>query len=180
MDEFNDALDLYGGLIQNVSNITDSVFVLVDIENTLFESGISGINSVGQNPVAANPNSAHRQKVEDLLALLNGTNQNNPDAAPEIVSPLSYKLVNVYPNPFNAIAKINYKVPQLSKVSIKVFGLTGQEICTLEDGFKCPGEFSAFWNAEQFASGVYFIKVSVIPQDNSQSLTSVNKVVLMK
>lgn len=61
-----------------------------------------------------------------------------------------------YPNPFNPKTTINYAVTESGVVSIKVFNSLGNEIKMLLNEEKSTGTHSVEWNAEGFASGIYF------------------------
>ena len=70
--------------------------------------------------------------------------------------PKAYSLLQNYPNPFNSLTTISYQLPLSGHVSIKVYDIIGQEIDTLVNEFKEPGEYTVIWNAEDMPSGLYF------------------------
>ncbi len=78
--------------------------------------------------------------------------------------PYNYALHQNYPNPFNPTTKINYTIPQQSKVTLKVYEFLGRKIETLVNVVKSPAEHTVEWNgtnsnAQQVASGVYFYQL---------------------
>jgi hypothetical protein len=70
-----------------------------------------------------------------------------------------YVLKQNYPNPFNLITQINYQIPELSFVTIKVFDILGNELETLVNEEKQTGTYEITWHAERLPSGVYFYKI---------------------
>lgn len=85
-----------------------------------------------------------------------------------------------YPNPFNPSTTIEFSVPKMSTVSLKIFDITGRQIATLIDKKKHnQGNYQAIWtgkdrNGMQMASGVYFYKL----QSGNHEITK--KMILMK
>lgn len=74
----------------------------------------------------------------------------------KIIIPDQFSLVQPYPNPFNPIINIDYSVPYLSQVSIRIIDILGREVDTLVDEFKSPESYSIRWDADSYSSGVYF------------------------
>ena len=70
-----------------------------------------------------------------------------------------FKLEQNYPNPFNPTTKIQFSIPQSSKVVIKVFDILGSEIETLVNEEKPVGTYELDWNAAKLSSGVYFYQL---------------------
>jgi hypothetical protein len=64
-----------------------------------------------------------------------------------------------YPNPFNPSTAISFSLPHAAVVSLKVYDMLGREVATLVEGREEAGEHSVTWNAEGFASGVYFCRL---------------------
>ncbi len=63
------------------------------------------------------------------------------------------------PNPFNPNTKIEYSIPQISQVQIKVFDVLGNDIETLVNDEKPAGTYELTWNAANLPSGVYFYRI---------------------
>jgi hypothetical protein len=85
-----------------------------------------------------------------------------------------YNLGQNYPNPFNPSTKINYSIPTGSKVTIKLYDLTGTEIAILENSYRAAGTYSLMFDGKQLASGVYYYKIT------ANNYSDVKKCVLVK
>ncbi len=80
-----------------------------------------------------------------------------------------------YPNPFNPTTTIRYSIPEDSKVSLRVYDITGKEVANLvNDEMKEAGDYSAVFNAGNFSSGIYFYTLI------SNNSTSTKKMMLIK
>ena len=65
-----------------------------------------------------------------------------------------------YPNPFNPSTSIQYYVPELSFVTLKVYDVLGNEIETLVNEEKSVGNYKAeFLGISGAASGIYFYQL---------------------
>ncbi|HEX2786590.1 MAG TPA: S41 family peptidase [Ignavibacteria bacterium] len=85
-----------------------------------------------------------------------------------------YKLNQNYPNPFNPVTNINFDLPLDSKVTLKVYDLTGREVATLADEFMTAGYHVVTFNAINLSSGVYFYKLE------AGDFSAVKKMMLIK
>jgi len=75
--------------------------------------------------------------------------------------PEKFDLSQNYPNPFNPETKINFELPKDSKVSLKVFDITGRLIASILDGENFnAGYHTVRFNGTNFASGTYFYRIS--------------------
>ena len=104
------------------------------------------------------------------LYLSNFENQN------ELAS--EFKIKSVYPNPFNPSTNISYEIPNDGLVSISVTDISGRILSEIENGFKKSGDYKLNWNASNFASGTYFIKIDF--KSEQTQITKTQKVVLIK
>lgn len=66
-----------------------------------------------------------------------------------------------YPNPFNPVTTIDYQIPRLSFVTLKIYDLLGNEISTLIDEKKSKGKYKIKFDGTTLASGIYFYKLTV-------------------
>lgn len=75
--------------------------------------------------------------------------------------PIGFSLDQNYPNPFNPSTVISYQIPVGSYVTLKVFDILGNEIATLIDEFKQPGNYNSKFSIQnyQLSSGVYFYQL---------------------
>ncbi len=72
------------------------------------------------------------------------------------------------------IANITYELPVESEVNISVYDLSGRKLTELVSEKQIAGSYNTSWDAEQYASGVYIIKMETSEFNTSQ------KVVLLK
>jgi hypothetical protein len=70
--------------------------------------------------------------------------------------PHHMQLFQNYPNPFNLQTKIGFYLAVSAFTSLKVYDVFGREIAMLINEKLQAGEHEVEWDAEQFASGVYF------------------------
>ncbi|MBD3169379.1 MAG: DNRLRE domain-containing protein [candidate division Zixibacteria bacterium] len=74
--------------------------------------------------------------------------------------PARFALDKNYPNPFNAATNIAFSLDRAGKVDLDVYNILGQRVESLVDGFMEAGEHDITWNASEYASGVYFYRLS--------------------
>jgi hypothetical protein len=87
-----------------------------------------------------------------------------PTPGPEPL-PESFALEQNYPNPFNAVTTIGYSMAAQSEIKIAVYNLLGQQVRTLFEGPRSPGQFITHWDGRdhsghEVASGVYFYRIT--------------------
>jgi hypothetical protein len=75
------------------------------------------------------------------------------------VAPSKIKLYQNYPNPFNPITKIKFELPMSSFVTLKVYNSAGSEVATLVDQILHCGVYETVWDAKNYSSGIYFVKL---------------------
>jgi hypothetical protein len=92
--------------------------------------------------------------------------------------PTETKLFQNYPNPFNPITTIKYQIAKNSFVKLTIYDLLGREVQTLVNEKQSAeggaGTYQVNWDASNFASGVYFYKLT------TQTFSNTRKLVLIK
>jgi len=88
--------------------------------------------------------------------------------------PTEFVLFQNYPNPFNPITTIKYSIPGNEYVSLKIYDTLGNEIATLVNGQKEPGNYNLNFDASNFASGVYIYRLK------AGNFNSVKKLIIVK
>jgi hypothetical protein len=73
--------------------------------------------------------------------------------------PADYRLCPNYPNPFNHETAFEYQIPREERVTVTIHNMLGERIETLVKTRQSPGRYTAHWNAEKLASGIYFYQI---------------------
>jgi hypothetical protein len=109
--------------------------------------------------------------------------ENNSTVSVEEINslPLDYQLFQNYPNPFNPTTKIQYQVPELKFVALKVYDVLGNEVAVLVDEYKPAGIHEIMLNATELTSGIYFYQLKSIDiSKGTASYVSTKKLNLIK
>ena len=88
--------------------------------------------------------------------------------------PETFALNQNYPNPFNPNTVISYRLPVTSNVLLKVYNIIGNEVATLVNEEKSPGNYQVSFDASSLSSGTYFYKLT------TDSFTETKKMMLLK
>jgi len=76
-----------------------------------------------------------------------------------VVTPTEFKLVNVYPNPFNSRTSITCDIPERAHLSLKVLDISGREVCSLAEKTLNAGSHIFNFSAETLPSGLYYCRM---------------------
>jgi uncharacterized protein (DUF362 family) len=77
----------------------------------------------------------------------------------EVAIPNDFALYQNYPNPFNPSTTFKFHVPTSEYITIRIYGVTGQEIETLVEGQVSKGVHELHWTPDGLAGGVYFCEM---------------------
>lgn len=85
-------------------------------------------------------------------------------AGPQFPIPNIYDLAQNYPNPFNPQTSISFEIPEPTKVRLTIYNLLGQEVITLVDEKRNPGQFVEIWHGQDrfgksVPSGIYIYRL---------------------
>jgi len=78
----------------------------------------------------------------------------------ENLIPDEFVLYQNYPNPFNPVTTIRYDLPEQSYVTIVIYDMLGRTVRQLVNKTQDAGYKSVVWDASEFSSGLYFVKVT--------------------
>lgn len=156
-------LSIYDILIIDESNqlnlITENTNYLLSYEEDINIDFLLSANTIGE--------------YSTNIIILNGDDSNNPfeiniDFLVESVNNLTeenkideFILFKCYPNPFNPITIINYKIPKACHVVLAIYDINGNLIDEIENDYKNSGHYSISWEAkEEISSGIYFYSLT--------------------
>jgi hypothetical protein len=91
-----------------------------------------------------------------------------------ILSPGESVISGVYPNPFNSEAAIEYSLSYSGNYTLTVNDLTGREVARIFQGWKNSGEYKTVWDAKDFGSGTYLIRLGGV-SDRSMKVVNLVK-----
>lgn len=183
---------LFGGDVVFYSNVdTAAGKIAVGISRKAGQKGVTGAGSaVRVKAIVANntPNGTTIQfSLQSVVA--NDSNgeflQLSPGSSrttifvPTIVAdyiesiPVNYRLEQNYPNPFNPTTRIEFALPRLSHVTLRIFNLNGQEVVTLVSGELSAGQYQVDWDASSLNAGTYFYQLKTEEFAQTRKLTLV-------
>jgi ligand-binding sensor domain-containing protein len=90
-----------------------------------------------------------------------------------------FKVIN-YPNPFNSATTVSYFLPELSEVSIKIFGITGEKISDMYKGTIEKGEHKFIFNAAGLSTGIYFCRFEAFSSISNKKYQHTIKMTYLK
>lgn len=90
-------------------------------------------------------------------------------------APLTFKLAQNFPNPFNPTTMINFVVPQKSTVTLSIYDMSGKLVSQLiENEIKTEGSYTYEFDGNNLASGMYVYRLS------AGKFTETRKMILLK
>ena len=100
--------------------------------------------------------------IEDIDVIVSNTSGNEIQMIyNQVQSDFNYTfdINSIYPNPFNPSTDIDFTLDKDSYVKLSVFNIKGQEVDVVFEGFQEYGNHSYTWNANNFASGIYYFNL---------------------
>ena len=94
------------------------------------------------------------------------TLDSNPLSTAHSIIPSEFGIDEIYPNPFNPIANIQFEISKLTDATLSIYDLNGRLVKMLIDDMLSPGYYTAVWNGtwgggHQVSSGIYFVALKV-------------------
>lgn len=93
--------------------------------------------------------------------------------------PTMFSLSQNHPNPFNPTTRIEFSVPEDTRVRVEIYNLLGEKVRTLVDAEKEAGNHTILWDSKdssgiEMPAGVYLIQM------NAGSFSDMKKMMLVK
>ena len=82
------------------------------------------------------------------------------EVSSSVQMPGSFSLKQNYPNPFNPVTKIEYTLPEKTKIKLEVFDILGRKISTLVNEEQSDGKHTVKFNGTNLNSGIYIYRLS--------------------
>ena len=73
--------------------------------------------------------------------------------------PESFMLFSAYPNPFNPMTHLTFKLPRANAVSLIIYDIEGRETARVAEGFYTAGIHQTVFDGSELSSGVYFARL---------------------
>jgi len=109
------------------------------------------------------------KKLNSLISRLSGM----PEGGKDGLLPVKTEIEGCYPNPFNSTTTIKYSVANEGRVTLKIFDLSGREVVSLRDENSKAGNYSALFQGNGLASGVYLARLDAAGETVSMKVTLV-------
>jgi len=96
--------------------------------------------------------------------------------------PQDYRLSQNYPNPFNPVTMIEFDIPKLSYITIRIYDILGREVSRPVEQRLEAGRYTVDFDASELSSGTYFyrIEASDASSGSAQLFRDVKKMIILK
>ena len=128
----------------------------------------SGFDARGDSSTYQSAYIYHNQNDLNLLPTISGIGGDASTAR-------DFRLSQNYPNPFNPITAISYRLSAFSHVELNIYNILGQRVAQLVSAQQPAGEYTVYWNAQNFPGGVYFYILTA-----DKGLSQTRKMILLK
>jgi hypothetical protein len=107
-------------------------------------------------------------EIFELTRDPSGAEDNKPAS---VVS--DYRIVSVYPNPFNSMANIVFDLPETSHVKLEIYNTIGQKVKTIAEDFYQAKRNTLNFQAGNMTSGIYILQLEANGTVDSRKLVLV-------
>jgi len=146
----NSHIETYSRYYDNILKVLSFNSFNEPFDGHVIEYRIEGGKSISQDDV-------HLTIASPTAEEFYVTSSSNGES--EVLSPVSYQLHDVYPNPFNPSTQVSFTLPVDGYVGLYVYNLKGDQVDTIYQGYQLDGTHSYTWNASSLSSGVYYIRM---------------------
>ena len=121
------------------------------------------------------------QKSNTLKFLITGPGgeQWEKEITVAVAPPDKFEAYQNFPNPFNPTTAISFQLSAVSRVSLRIYNMLGQEVALLVDGDRSAGYHQETWDAARYSSGVYVYQL-IATDERGQKQTARKRMLLLK
>ena len=118
-------------------------------------------------------NSAENLEMDDIMVTIADINGDalalNYSKGSHTYHANRFELSKLYPNPFNPSTEVSFSIPVDNHVKLAAYNVQGQEVDIIFEGAQSSKvKHSYIWNAADFPSGVYYIRLQAGDMVTSQ------------
>jgi hypothetical protein len=73
--------------------------------------------------------------------------------------PAGFELHQAYPNPFQAVTTLRFRIARQAVVDLRIYDVLGREVALLSNETRGPGLHELRWDARGLSNGVYFYQM---------------------
>ena len=92
-----------------------------------------------------------------------------------LINSYKFNLKQNFPNPFNPVTTIEYRISEPGFVDLSIYNLLGEKVITLVSEIKNAGTHRFNWNAKELTSGIYFYRLTA-----GKNFMQAKKLILLK
>ncbi|HSW55543.1 MAG TPA: T9SS type A sorting domain-containing protein [Ignavibacteriaceae bacterium] len=109
---------------------------------------------------------------ESIMLIDENGNPVNVEREKEGIIPQKIELLPAYPNPFNPMTKIKYRIHKSTDIRVSLYDMLGQKIADLADSAKNEGEYEITIDAKELklSSGTYIVSLRTKEQQLAQKI----------
>lgn len=85
-----------------------------------------------------------------------------------------------YPNPFKDITNIQFELPEISRVKLEIFDMSGKKVETVTDKVYYAGRNKITWDAHRHASGMYLAVATINRLLQNKEERLIRKILLLR
>lgn len=94
--------------------------------------------------------------------------------------PFNYGIKDIFPNPFNPIANIQFEVAEFSQVKLSIIDLNGRLVSVLGNGKMNPGQYQTLWDGNDSYGNLVSSGIYLAVLESNGMLIQTRKLVLLK
>ncbi len=131
--------------------------------------------------------------LRDTISYWSNDYNHNPAKTPVTISivtaigdeaekPVTFRLEQNFPNPFNSSTTISYRLPKPSIVRLSIYNIFGQELQRIVNERKEVGVYSVSFHSDDLPSGVYYYRLQTgdLSGDRKYNFLEAKKMLILR